>query len=257
MSTVAVTGAACGIGAETCLQLLDAGYTVVGCDLIPETGLSPELAGLAGRGAFTYLQHDVTSESSAVALADYLRERGDYLYGLVNCAGFALAKPLLETSLEEWEKAQAINSTGVFLTTRELARLMVEQGDDPQNRRCIITVASNAALVPRAEFGAYGASKAAALRLTSSFGLQLAAHGIRANTVCPGTTLTPMVTELWGGQDLSNGAIAGSTASFRLGIPLGRVAEPADVAANIVFLLSPAARHTTLQTLTVDGGATL
>ena len=75
-----------------------------------------------------------------------------------------------------------------------------QQESDPTNSRSLVTVASNAARVPRAEFGAYGASKASAARVTSSFGLQLAAHGIRVNSVCPGTTRTPMVTDAWEGR---------------------------------------------------------
>ena len=120
-----------------------------------------------------------------------------------------------------------------------------------------MTVASNAARVPRAEFGAYGASKASAARVSSSFGLQLAAHGIRVNSVCPGTTRTPMVTDAWEGEDRSALPVAGNPETFRLGIPLRRIADPADIASVNAFLISEAARHITMQEIVADGGATL
>ena len=77
------------------------------------------------------------------------------------------------------------------------------------------------------------------------------------NTVCPGTTRTPMVTDAWGGEDLSALPVAGSPETFRLGIPLGRIADPADIAAVNAFLISDASRHITMQNIVADGGATL
>ena len=173
-------------------------------------------------------------------------------------AGIAHSQPLLETSFDTWKRLHAVNSDGVFLCLREFARIMIDQQEtDPANSRSLVTVASNAARVPRAEFGAYGASKASAARVSSSFGLQLAAHGIRVNSVCPGTTRTPMVTDAWEGEDRSALPVAGNPQTFRLGIPLGRIADPADIAAVNAFLISEAARHITMQEIVADGGATL
>ena len=76
------------------------------------------------------------------------------------------------------------------------------------------------------------------------------------NTVCPGTTRTPMVTDAWNGEDLSALSVAGSPETFRLGIPLGRIADPADIAAVNAFLISDASRHITMQNIVADGGAT-
>lgn len=259
MSLIVVTGAGGGIGAAVCARLLEDGYSVLATDLAPEPALAkaPSLATAHAEGRLSYLPVDVTSEQSVAALGEYLRQLGKPLQGLVNCAGIVHTAPLLETSYVDWKRVQAVNADGVFLVTREVARLMLEQSDtDPINSRGIVTVSSNAATTPRTEFGAYGASKAAALQVSRSFGLQLAAHGIRVNTVSPGTTRTPMVTDPWDGQDLSAQPIAGNPASYRLGIPLGRIADPQDIAEPIAFLVSPAARHITLQNLTVDGGAT-
>ena len=93
--------------------------------------------------------------------------------------------------------------------------------------------------------------------MSSSFGLQLAAHGIRVNSVCPGTTRTPMVTDAWEGEDRSALPVAGNPETFRLGIPLRRIADPEDIAAVNAFLISEAARHITMQEIVADGGATL
>ena len=112
------------------------------------------------------------------------------------------SKPLLDTSFEDWKRLHAVNADGVFLCLREFARVMIEQMQtSPENTRSLVTVASNAARVPRAELVLTGL-EASAVRVSSSFGLQLARHGIRANTVCPGTTRTPMVTDAWNGEDL-------------------------------------------------------
>ncbi|THD43667.1 MAG: SDR family oxidoreductase, partial [Rothia mucilaginosa] len=207
---------------------------------------------------FRYRAVDVTSEESVTALANAVAALDEPITGAVLAAGIAHSQPLLETSFATWKRLHAVNSDGVFLCLREFARIMIDQQEtDPTNSRSLVTVASNAARVPRAEFGAYGASKASAARVSSSFGLQLAAHGIRVNSVCPGTTRTPMVTDAWEGEDRSALPVAGNPETFRLGIPLRRIADPADIAAVNAFLISEAARHITMQEIVADGGATL
>ncbi|MFW0109204.1 SDR family oxidoreductase [Rothia sp. P13129] len=250
---VIVTGACGGIGAAVTQHLLTEGYAVLACDtqeqILSNTQHPTEKC--------EYYPLDVTDETCVQHLGDYLRQRHQPVQGLINCAGIVHAAPLLETTLEQWRTVHAVNADGVFLVTREVAQYMIEQQpQDPTNSRGIVTISSNAANVPRAEFGAYGASKAAATRVTTSFGLQLAPHGIRANVLCPGTTRTPMVTDSWNGEDLSQTPIKGSLENYRLGIPLGRIAEPEDIAEVATFLLSPRAKHVTMQSLTVDGGAT-
>lgn len=252
MSLVVVTGAAGGIGAAVVQQLLRDGYRVLAVDRdVPDAvpwGRDP---------AVRALKADVACEQDVRGLAERLRELGEPVHGLVGAAGVVHAAPLLETTREQWERCFAVNALGVFLTMQAVAAVMVEQ--DPVgegNRRGIVTVSSNAGTTPRAEFGAYGASKAAATSVTHSFGLQLARHGIRANVVCPGTTRTTMVTADWNGEDRSHQPVRGDPETFRLGIPLGRIAEPEDIAEAVCFLVSGRSRHLTLQTLVADGGAT-
>ena len=255
MSWVIVTGANGGIGAATVHQLIRDGYSVYGADMAPEPA---ESFASYGDASFRYRQVDVTSEESVVALANSVAALEEEIQGAVLAAGIAHSQSLLETSFETWKKLQAVNADGVFLCLREFARIMIAQAEsDPSNSRSLVTIASNAARTPRAEFGAYGASKAAALRVSTSFGLQLAKHGIRVNVICPGTTRTPMVTGAWEGEDKSALPIAGNPETFRLGIPLGRIADPEDIARVNSFVISPSSRHMTMQELVVDGGATL
>lgn len=253
MSAVVVTGAAGGIGSVLVNQLCEDGHEVWAVDRT-----APDASGYAMPESVRPVMLDVTREKDVVDLVRGLETAEVELIGLVNAAGLVHRASLLETSLDEWDRLQAVNSRAVFLMIRELAALMIRQRPrDAENRRGIVTISSNAGNVPRTEFGAYGASKAAATSVTRSFGLQLAEHGIRCNVVCPGTTRTPMVTADWDGEDRSAGPVAGMPEDFRLGIPLGRIAEPEDIAAVARFLVSPAARHVTLQNITVDGGASL
>lgn len=104
---------------------------------------------------------------------------------------------------------------------------------------------------------AYAASKAAASMFTKSIGLELARHGIRCNVVAPGSTDTRMLTSMWHDESGPKGTIEGRPEAFRVGIPLGRLARPSDIADAVVFLLSDQSSHITLHDLTVDGGAAL
>ncbi len=172
---------------------------------------------------------------------------------LVNCAGVLSNSPALETSLEEWQRVFSVNATGVFVVSTAVARRMV-----PRRRGAIVTVASNAGRIPRHSMAAYGASKAASALFTQSLGLELAEFGIRCNVVSPGSTRTPMVERMLAeAGSTEEDLIAGSPRTFKVGIPLGRVAEPEDVAEVVAFLVSDRARHVTMQDLLVDGGATM
>lgn len=253
---VIVTGARGGIGRAvvSAVEDLVPEAAVLATDQSSETGA----VGEPGAAAATR-QLDVTDEA---AVSDFMREVGQRyaLLALVNVAGVLATGRALEVDPEQTRRLFEVNALGVINASNAAAALMLEQSGDPRfadhaNARSITTVASNAGAVPRAGFAAYGASKAAASSYTRSLGLELGPHGIRCNVVNPGTTLTPMVEELWGGADLSIAAVAGDPAAYRAGIPLGRVATPADIAATVAFLVSAAARHVSLQSITVDGGA--
>lgn len=256
--TALVTGSARGIGAAVARTLAARGIPVAlvdsdGAAVRDRAAELEELAGPAGLGDRALaLEADVTD---AAAVEDAFARAEDELGPvtmLANVAGVLHTGAVADLDDAAWAACLAVNATGVMHTCRAAARRWVARdGDGP---RALVTVASNAAGVPRTGMAAYAASKAAALAVTRVTGLELAAHGVRANVVCPGSTDTDMLA----GMTADPGAlVGGSPGTWKLGIPLGRLAQPDDVAETVAFLLSDAARHVTLQTLYVDGGASL
>lgn len=243
-----VTGAAGGIGAAVAQRLAVDGATVAAVD-VDEQGLR-DTASETPR--VVPYPADVTDP---VAVRDVVtavsQELGPIGIG-VPVAGILRPAPIEDTSDEDWAATFAVNTTGVFTVLRELAATMRARGQGS-----LVTVGSNAAGVPRMGMGAYAASKAATTMLTRCLGLELAEHGIRCNVVAPGSTDTPMQHQLWSDDTGAQQVIAGDSARFKVGIPLGRLAEPDDIADAVAFLASERARHITMQTLYVDGGATL
>lgn len=249
-----ITGAARGIGVSVAGALAADGCAVALFDADPT--VADTAKELAGTGAATIGSVvDVTNPDAVEAAVDGAERDLGPIDVLANVAGVLRTSSIVDAADADWAVCLAGNATGVWNTGRSIGRRMRDRG-----RGAIVTVASNAAATPRIGMGAYAASKAAAAMLTRCLGLELAAHGVRCNVVCPGSTDTAMLRSMWPDADDERGVegvIAGSLAQHRLGIPLGRIAEPADVAAAVVFLASDAARHITLQSLTVDGGATL
>ncbi|GAA2939541.1 2,3-dihydro-2,3-dihydroxybenzoate dehydrogenase [Streptomyces enissocaesilis] len=244
-----VTGAAGGIGGAVVRALTLAGWQVAALD--KNAAVLDKLVADTGHGVG--LTCDV-SDRAQVRVAFASAEAGLGPTGLlVNCAGILRPGAAHEVTDADWDAMFAVNTTGVLNACREAAALMV-----PRRSGVIITIGSNAARVPRLQLAAYAASKAAAVQYTRCLGLELAQYGIRCNVVSPGSTDTPMQRDLWDDADAgARAAVHGCPDAFRLGIPLGRIAAPGDVADAVVFLASDQARHITLQDLYVDGGASL
>lgn len=251
--TVLVTGAARGIGAAVCAALASGGARVVATDrdgaAVATTARQLACAGL-----------DVVSRSLDVSDAqavDDLVAAVEHVVGpievLVNVAGVLRLGAVVDLTDDDWDQVLAVNATGVFLSSRSVARRMVSRRSGS-----IITVASNAASVPRMRMAAYAASKAASVAFTKCLGLELAEYGIRCNVVSPGSTDTPMLRELWGDDpDASRATLEGALGAHRIGVPLGRLARPIDVAEAVRFLASDRSSHITLHDMCVDGGAAL
>lgn len=238
-----VTGAAGGVGQAVVKALLDAGARVVATDLS-----APDIA---PRHGLTCLAMDVRDSASVEALvAQVVASQGPIRFG-ASVAGVLATGLVTETSDADWQRCFAVNTTGVFHVTRALARHMV-----PRGQGALVTVSSNAAGVPRYGMAAYAASKAATTMYMRSLGLELAPHGIRCNIVAPGSTRTAMQTGMWADASGEATVIAGLPAQFKPGIPLGKIGEPEDVAAAVMFFLSDQAGHITMADLYVDGGAT-
>lgn len=231
-----VTGARGGVGSAVLEQLRAAGEERVTAWDLPEV--------------------DVTDpQCVAEALARAVEERGP-VDRLIHVAGTLAEDSALHPDAAALERCVGVNFGGVVTVCSRVAQEMVARGEG-----AIVVVSSNSAAVPRAGMAAYGASKAAATSWAKTLGLECAPHGVRVNVVSPGSTNTPMLQGMWpeGSEprEQLRGVIAGAPERFRLGIPLGRVAEPADIAAACLWLASPAARHITMHDLRVDGGATL
>ncbi|MFE0173791.1 2,3-dihydro-2,3-dihydroxybenzoate dehydrogenase [Streptomyces sp. NPDC059002] len=252
--TALVTGAGQGIGAAVATALAARGAHVVATDRDAH-GID-ELAAAARDTShrITPRVMDVTDPTAVTTvIADIVRDHGA-LDLLVNVAGILRTAPVAELTDADWADTFAVNTTGVFHTSRAAAAHMTARGSG-----CIVTVASNAAGIPRTGMAAYAASKAAATMFTKCLGLEIARSGVRCNVVAPGSTDTAMQRALWpeGQSEAPAAVIAGDPETYRTGIPLGRIADPQDIAEAVVFLASDRARHITLQELYVDGGATL
>ncbi|QUH02726.1 2,3-dihydro-2,3-dihydroxybenzoate dehydrogenase [Saccharopolyspora erythraea] len=247
-----VSGAGRGIGAAvaTALSGLGAVIAAVDVDAGEVTAVAARLAEQGGK-AEPYVA-DVADAASVAGVVDRVERDLGPIDILANVAGVLHPGTVHELADEDWHRTFAVNTDGVFHLCREVTRRMV-----PRERGCVVTVGSNAAGVPRHGMAAYAASKAAATLFTKSLGLELAEHGIRCNVVSPGSTDTDMLRALLAGEGDARQVIQGSPETFKVGIPLRKIATPEDVADAVVFLASDRAGHITMHDLYVDGGATL
>jgi len=244
-----LTGAAGGIGSAVAQAFVDAGATVLLTDLDP--AVAEKAAGLGARGVMLDL-----ADRAAVAelVADAPGLLGGPLTTVVHTAAVLALGPVADIDDDEWDRLVAVNLTATMALLRAASGVLADGGS-------IIVVSSNSAAVPRVGIGAYGATKAAVSNLVRSTGLEMAGRGVRCNIITPGSTDTAMLHSMWPEsvppEQSAEAVIAGTPEQFRLGIPLGRLAQPEDIAASAVFLASDAARHITLHDLRVDGGASL
>jgi 2,3-dihydro-2,3-dihydroxybenzoate dehydrogenase len=247
---IVVTGAARGIGAAVAQHLALAGATIALLDRDAEVSdVAAAISALGGR-ALAY-RIDVAEPGEVAAAAARIEAELGPIEGLAHVAGVLRTSSLLDVSAADFDLMFRVNTTGTFLVTREVGRRMAER-----RTGSIVVVTSNAATTPRIGLGAYAASKAAATMVARCLGLELAARRVRVNTVSPGSTDTEMLDESLGRAGSRDTLIAGDLPTYRVGIPLGRIATTADVAQAVAFLLSDSAQQITMADLRVDGGAT-
>jgi NAD(P)-dependent dehydrogenase (short-subunit alcohol dehydrogenase family) len=182
---------------------------------------------------------DVSDPGAVAGAVEAVRARFGRLDALVNNAGIAVFKPILETTYEEWSRVMAVNLTGPFLCTQAAALLLAERGG------AVVNVTSISGLRASTLRTAYGTSKAALAHLTKQQAVELAGLGIRVNAVAPGPVDTAMAKAVHSPE---------IRAEYHDTIPLGRYGLEEELAEAIVFLASERASYVTGQTLAVDGG---
>lgn len=230
-----VTGAGSGIGRELVRLLLDEGANVVGVDV--ETGDVPD-------GAIT-VRADVSDEADVAYFARTAQDRLGGVDLLFNNAGIGSTATAIDTSVDEWDRVFAVNVRGVFLGTKHVLPGMLERGAG-----VIVNTASVAGLVGLPDRAAYCASKGAVIALTKQVAVQWANAGIRCNCVCPGTVDSPWVGRLLADADDPDSRRAQLVARQ----PMGRLAEPTEIAKSALYLASDDAAFVTGTALVIDGG---
>lgn len=234
-----VTGASAGLGRAVAIKLSGQGYRMVLLD-IDDNGLRETATECHGTDVLTALTN--TGDTGSVdAAAKAVEEHFGRCDVLVNNAGILRRHSILGCTDEEWDETINVNLTGYFRCIRAFAPMMVAQGGGS-----IVNVASTAAGKPTPGAVAYAVSKAAITALTRQITLDLGFSGVRANTVSPGFMDTPMTSNAYDIDGLKEAR--GSL------VPVGRVAEPSELAEVIAFLASDAASYVSGQELIVDGG---
>jgi NAD(P)-dependent dehydrogenase (short-subunit alcohol dehydrogenase family) len=241
---VLITGAAGGIGRATVHHFARMGWKVIGVDR------SPFGEGFPADGAF--IQADIAVSENLRAIFESARKITPHLHALVNNAAVQVAKPMLETTIEEWNMVLTSNLTSVFLGVKLAYPLLKAAGGG-----AIVNVSSVHAVATSANIAAYAASKGGLLALTRAIAIEFAKDNIRANAILPGAVDTPMLRAGLGRGHVSGGDIHERLDNLARKTVNGRIGKPEEIAHAIYFLADDTqSSFMTGQALIVDGGAT-
>jgi NAD(P)-dependent dehydrogenase (short-subunit alcohol dehydrogenase family) len=238
-----ITGAGGGMGREAAIVFSEEGASVCAADV--NLAAAEETAGMA-RDAFAH-QVDVADEASVIAMLDATAERYGGIDVLYNNAGISPADDasVLDTSVEAWERVQAVNTRGVFLCCKHGIPHLQRRGGGS-----VINVASFVAILGAATSQiSYTASKGAVLALSRELAVQFARENIRVNSLCPGPVETPLLLRIFGDDPAA-------LERRRVHWPMGRLAKPREIVNGALFLASDESSYVNGSTFLVDGGLT-
>ena len=242
--TVLITGAAGGIGRATVNLFASSGWRVIGVDRadfgtgFPQDGL--------------FIHSDISEPASLEAIFQQAQAFSGVLNGLINNAALQIAKPLLETSVEEWDAVMASNLRSVFLSAKLSYPLFIAAGGG-----AIVNVSSVHAVQTSANIAAYAASKGGLLALTRAMAIEFADDNIRVNAILPGAVDTPMLRAGLGREHMMGEDIQARLENLAGKTVNGRIGTPEEIAHAIYFLADEIqSSFMTGQALIVDGGAT-
>ena len=238
---VVVTGGSRGIGLDLARELLAQGATVVICGR-KQAGLDAAVAELNGGEQLLAVQAHIARETDVDQLFDQTVARFGRIDMLVNNVGMNLIAGVVDAEPAMFSKIVESNLTGTWLCSRKAAQLMREQ-----KAGRIVSITSIAARRAAPFMGIYGIAKAAIEMLTKTLAQELAPFNVQVNAVAPCMVRTGFSQPFWSNDELLSEIVKG--------IPMGRIAETADVIHPVMFLCSDGAGFITGQTLTVDGGA--
>ena len=235
---VLITGGASGIGFATVARFLreKAIVSVMDIDVRGCDDIESEL-----RDHLSTIEVDVSDPQAVSTAFDQLDRNWATLDVLINNAGISVRRPFLEITAQEWLRVLGVDLNGVFFVAQQAARRMIQGGGG-----CILNMGSTNALVGYRNYADYNAAKDGVVELTRSMALELA-PSIRVNAVCPGYVLTPMQKAEYSTEMMQE---------VNRKIPLGRHAQPEEIASLFAFLASDEARYITGQTIVIDGGET-
>lgn len=239
-----ITGAGRGIGAATAKRMAEAGGRIAVLDLDPdsaeETAARLRATGAAARAYAV----DVTREEAVADAAVAVARDFDSVDVLVNNAGIGLLGPSMTFPLDEWQQTMDVMVTGVFLCSREFGKALRDSGGG-----AIVNISSLNGLTAFPMRLAYSAAKAAVVSMTHVLAAEWAGYGIRVNAVAPGNTRAPMLQKA-----IDEGFI--DIDAYMHHTPLGRLAEPEEIAETILYLASERSSYVTGQVIAADGGWT-
>lgn len=238
-----VTGAASGIGRAVAARLSAQGHPVAAWDVDVPAGrrLAAELR--SGGRAAEFMEVDVSDRDRVAEGVAQVAARLGPPQILAACAGITSSAPIAELATEDWDRVMRVDLDGVFFCLAEVAKSMLAR----KLPGSIVTISSTAALTGFSKRGAYCAAKTGVVGLTRAAALDLARHGIRVNSVAPGSTLTAMTEP--------NAADPALRELIDV-MPMGRWAQPDEIAEAVAFLAGPHSSFVTGIVLPVDGGWT-